>query len=352
MLLGFLVVILRKPKNHVIMKSSAKPILIMVVLAVIVIAVIVLSKNKKGDGTSSTMKELVLIQYNDSPLSELSQEGIIEGFSQIGLNRNVDYKLKVNNAQGDITTLNLMVNDVMNSNPDLLFVTSTPTLQVATKKIKSIPVVFSVVADPVVAGAGTSFTNHASNITGISTMGDYEGMVEKLKLIQPVIKTVGTLFTPGEINSVKNKSQFEEFCTNAGMKLISVPVNSSTDVTDAMLSLIAKQPDIICQIIDNLTSATFSGIAKISKDHKIPLFGFVSDQAQKGAVLVVSRNYKQAGIDAVMLAKQIFDGQDPSEIPFRFVSKTDVYINLDAAEFYNVKLPDVILNDPNVIQVN
>lgn len=333
------------------MKSSARPMLILAVLVVIVFAIILITQ-KKSDSNSAPMKELVLVQYNDSPLSELSQEGIVEGLTQIGLTRDVDYRLKVNNAQGDVTTLNLMINEVMNNRPDLLFVTSTPTLQVAVKKITTIPIVFSVVADPVVAGAGTSFSDHVSNITGISTMGDYKGMVEKLKLMQPAIKTVGTLFTPGEINSVKNKSQFEDFCKDAGFELISVPVNSSTEVTDAMLSLVANQPDVICQIIDNLTSATFSGIAKISKDHKIPLFGFVSDQAEKGAVLVVSRNYKQAGIDAVMLAKLIFNGTEPADIPFRFVSKTDVYINIEAAEYYGIQLPDEILNDPNVIKVN
>ena len=182
-------------------------------------------------------------------------------------------------------------------------------------------------------------------------MGDYDGMVKKLKMIMPDIKTVGTLFSPGEANSVKNMGQFKEFCKEAGLTLITVPVNSSTDVTDATMSLAANKPDVICQIIDNLTSAAFSGIAKIASNQKIPLFGFVSDQAEKGAILVVSRNYKQAGIDAVMLAKKVFDGTSPSDIPFQFVSKTDVYINPAAADFYGVTLPDEIVNSPDVIKV-
>ena len=332
------------------MNNIAKSVLLIVILAIVAIALKMLF-NKNNDQKSTVNKELVLIQYNDSPLSELSQEGIIAGLSQIGLTRDVDYRLKVNNAQGDISTLNLMVSDVQNSRPDLLFVTSTPTLQVAAKKINTIPVVFTVVADPIVAGAGTSFTDHIPNITGISTMGDYEGMVKQLKVVMPNIKTVGTLFTPGETNSVKNMNQFKEFCSHAGLELLTVPVNSSTEITDAALSLIAKNPDVICQIIDNLTSAAFGGIAKIAKENKIPLLGFVSDQAEMGAILVVSRNYKQAGIDAVMLAKKIFDGTSPSEIPFQFVSKTDIYINLTAAKYYGVTLPNELLNDPNVIQV-
>jgi len=46
----------------------------------------------------------------------------------------------------------------------------------AIKKIHDIPLVFSVVADPVLAGAGKSFEYHLPHVTGISTMGDYAGM--------------------------------------------------------------------------------------------------------------------------------------------------------------------------------
>ena len=95
------------------MKSSTKSILLLVLLVAIVAAFILLF-NKKSDDQSRSMKKLVLIQYNDSPLSELSEEGIIEGLSQIGMTRDVDYNLKVNNAQGDISTLNLMIDDVIN----------------------------------------------------------------------------------------------------------------------------------------------------------------------------------------------------------------------------------------------
>jgi ABC-type uncharacterized transport system substrate-binding protein len=333
------------------MKLSSKSILITLVVIAVVVALF-LTVTKKEKAGSPEKKKLVLIQYNDSPLSELSQEGILEGLSQIGLTRGVDFDLKISNAQGDIGTLNLMLDAVTNDRPDLVFVTSTPTLQVAAKKIKNVPVIFTVVADPIVAGVGTSFSDHLPNITGISTLGDYEGMVRWLKIIIPEVKTIGTLYSPGESNSVKNMNELKKYAESAGLKLITVPVNSSTEILDATLALTGNKPDAICQIVDNLTSGAFSGIVKISKDQKIPLFGFVSDQAKKGSIMVVSRNYKQAGIDAVMLAKKVFDGTSPADIPFEFVSKTDVIINTNAAAFYGITLPDELLNTPGVIKID
>lgn len=332
------------------MKPITKLILIVVLLGAIVTALLFTS-NKEEKVVQSSKKKLALIQYNDSPLSELSQEGIIEGLTQIGLTRDVDYDLKISNAQGDIATLNIIVDMVCNEHPDLVFVTSTPTLQVASKKIKDIPLIFTVVADPIVAGVGNSFTDHLPNITGISTLGDYPGMVEKLKQVAPQARTVGTLFSPGESNSVKNMNEMKKYVEAAGLKMITVPINSSAEVADAAMALAGAHPDIICQIIDNITSAAFIGIARVAQNSKIPLFGFVSDQAEKGAVLVVSRNYKQAGIDAVMLAKKVFDGTSPADIPFEFVSKTDVFINTEAAAFYGITLPNELLNSSDVIKV-
>jgi ABC-type uncharacterized transport system substrate-binding protein len=332
------------------MKPFTKTLLFLIIIGAAVV-IFILTINKNDNGVQAHKKKLVLIQYNDSPLSELSQEGILKGLSDIGLTRGVDFDIKINNAQGDIATLNLMVDGIVNDHPDLIFVTSTPTLQVVAKKIKNIPVIFSVVADPIVAGVGTSFTDHLPNITGISTLGDYEGMVRWLKVIMPNIKTIGTLYSPGETNSVKNMSEFKKYAELGGLKLITVPVNSSAEITDAALALAVNHPDAICQIIDNLTSGAFGGIVKVSRNQKIPLFGFVSDQAEKGAILVVSRNYEQAGIDAVMLAKKVFNGISPADIPFEFVSKTDIFINQDASAYYEVTLPDELLNSPDVIKI-
>ncbi|HPR60981.1 MAG TPA: ABC transporter substrate-binding protein [Prolixibacteraceae bacterium] len=327
------------------------PVLSKIVGILFVIAIILVIVSRSNNTDEHNLKKIMLLQYNDSPLSELSKEGIIDGLEAIGYVEGVDFKLKALNAQGDVSTLNIMVDGALNDNPDLIFVTSTPTLQVVARKIKNIPVVFTVIADPVAAGVGSSFSDHMPNITGISTMGDYEGMAKWLKIIMSNIKTVGTIFTPGELNSVKNLDDFKNACTKAGIELLSVPVNSSTDVNDAALSLAGQKPDVICQIIDNLTSGAFSSIAKVATDQNIPLFGFVSDQAKQGAAFVVSRNYYQAGVDAVGLAQKIFDGQLPQNLPFEFVSKTDVIINEKAANYFGVSFPEQVLEYEGLIKV-
>jgi ABC-type uncharacterized transport system substrate-binding protein len=335
---------------RITMKIFLRTFLKVAVVAGMVIIVMV-AVTRCTPKSHKNIMQLALVQYNDSPLSELSRQGIEEGLALTGLRKDSDYVLHLYNAQGDIGVLNLIFDGILNDKPRLVFVTSTPTLQVALKKMKDIPVVFTVVADPIIAGAGNSFKDHLPNVTGISTLGDYEGMIGLIKMILPGTKKIGTLYTPGELNSVKNMNFLKQYAELAGIELMVMPVNSSSETADATLSLIARQPEIFCQIVDNLTSLSVASIIRICREHQIPVFGFVSDQAEKGAVLVLSRDYRQAGLDAARLAKKILDGTNPAEMPFEFVSRTNILINPPVAALYNISIPDELYRRENAIVV-
>lgn len=333
------------------MKNSAANLLKILAVVIITVAVVIIM-NRKSPTSEATVMKLALVQYNDSPLSEMTKEGILKGLSMEGYRKDTDYVINVYNAQGDVSTLNLIFDAVLNDNPRLVFVSSTPTLQVAVRKIKEIPVVFTTVADPIAAGAGSSYEEHLPNVTGISTLGDYGGMVKLVKTIIPGVKSIGTLYSPGEMNSVKNMNCFREQTEAAGIELSTIPVNSSSETADAALSLLARKPEVVCQIVDNLTSLSAATIIRICRDHRVPVFGFVSDQSEKGAILVVSRDYVQAGIDATRLAGKIFKGANPAGIPFEFVSRTEILINTVAAAENNITIPAEILNRENTVVVH
>jgi len=292
---------------------------------------------------------LALIQYNDSPISEQTLEGILAGLSENGLVKDVDFELSVSNAQGDVGTLNSIFDAVRSTKYDLIFVTSTPTLQVAVRKITDTPVVFSTVADPVVAGAGVDFENHLPNFTGISTMGAYSEMADLITQILPGAKLIGTLYSPGESNSVVNRDALGKYAAAKGLTLKSVPVNASSETTDAALSLCSQNINAVVQIVDNLTSASFSSIIKATTKAKLPLFGFVGSQVTNGAIAAVSRDYVQAGKDAVRLAVKIFKGKNPNDIPFEYVSKTNLMINKGAAARVGIEFPAEIFEKADKI---
>ncbi|MBN1925102.1 MAG: ABC transporter substrate-binding protein [Prolixibacteraceae bacterium] len=281
-----------------------------------------------------------LTHYVDSPNSEDAEQGLREELKRNGLIEGKDFIIKVFNAQGDVSTMNSIADAVAAEKWDIVFVTSTPTTQTLVKKIQDMPIVFANVGDPIKAGLGKSFVNHLPHVTGISTMSDFEGLVQLVIESMPGIKTVGTVYTPGEVNSVAYKEKLEEAVKNKGLTLIAVPANTATEVADAALSIANRGIEAFTQISDNLTASCGSSIIKVAYDNRIPYFAFIAKQVEQGAVAAISRDYYNAGADAVLIAIEVLNGKSPGDIPYRYVSKSNVNVNKDAMEYFNVKVPE------------
>lgn len=324
----------------------SRGLLLLALLTAILLVSDLNNRNKKAvsdkDGWSKQKNnqtiDINIVLYNESPVSEDTEKGFIEGLGNLGLKPQKDYTLQVYNGQGDIATLSTIVETVLANPPDLLFTATTPVTQAVSKKVKSIPVFFATVADPVVAGLGKDFKNHLPNLTGISTMSDFEQMIADIKALMPHCKTLGTIFCPVEANSVAYEKYLRKTAGEHGLKLISVPANSTSEVPDAALSLVNNQIDAVCQLSDNLTGSTFAYIIQSANKKGIPYFSFTEHQADKGSVMTIARDYRQAGIDAAMLAKKYMDGTPIADIPIEYVSKTIITINKKQIKKYGLKL--------------
>jgi putative ABC transport system substrate-binding protein len=163
-------------------------------------------------------------------------------------------------------------------------------------------------------------------------------MARTIREVLPHAKRVGTLFTPGEVNSVLARQRFEKPLKGAGLELVSVPVNSSTEVSEAALSL-CQSVDVVCQISDNLSNSSFPAIARACQMAKAPLFTFSPTKVKDGAVLGVGTDFAENGRDAGLLVAEVIRGKDPARIPFRATTKILRSINLDNARHLGVSLP-------------
>lgn len=284
-----------------------------------------------------------LINFTDSLFTEETQKGIQEELPALGLQEGRDYVLKIHSAHNDLALLNTITDAVLGDQPDLILVQSTATLQMAAKKIKTIPIVYTSVGNGVLAGAGTSNTDHLPNITGINTISDFETMVDFLLEIKPGVKSIGTVFSPGEINSVNYRDLFQSTAAKRGISLIAAPASSLTEVEQAASALAARRPEFIVQISDNLTGSAFPAIVSASRKAGIPILGFVASSVEAGAIAAVARDYYDAGKQAVGLAIRIMGGESPASIPFTTIEGFKLVVSPANAAFYGLVLPDAVL---------
>lgn len=282
---------------------------------------------------------LQLIYYNDSPLAEDSIKGIEEGLRKAGLVKGLDYELQKRGAQGDIATMNNLFDAALQEGVDLFLVLSTPGLQIALRKAGQVPVVFTMVANALLTGAGVSDTEHVPTVTGVYTLGAYREMAEALIAYFPSIKSVGTLYSPAESNSAYNKDALEGELKAKGIVLHAVAVASSGELSDAATALCSRKLDAVVQIIDNQTSAGFAALARAAAAAKMPLLSFESSAVRQGAIFAIARDYESAGEEATSKAIQIMKGMSPAMIPFSPPRIATKVVNMNAAAASGFAIP-------------
>ena len=293
---------------------------------------------RRGDPLQRRWK-LYFIEYNQVLDVEESEEGVREGLRESGLVEGRDYDIKVVNAQGEMTTVTALVDAAVTDRADLLVTFSTPTLQAAIQRAHGTPVVFTYVANGLIAGAGRSATDHLPNVTGLSFTPPFDEMLTLVQRWFPHIHRIGTLSVPAESNMVYYLKMLEEAAHKRGFEVVSVPVSSASDVADAATALASKDIDAICQIPGNLTASAFGSIRQAAVRERMPVFAFQSTQARDGATVVLAQDYKDAGRRGGAMAAKIMRGEDPHQIPLEWFSKTRVVLNADAAWTIGLRLP-------------
>jgi len=281
--------------------------------------------------------KLRIVHYSDTEFAERCHEGLIDGIKKAGLTEGTDYDLRVFNAQGDMTTLSSIMTTVKSDRVDLLMVISTPSLQAALRQAgEDTKIVFTGVGDAVKAGAGKSETDHLPNVTGITTRSPFDGMAKLIKETIPQVKKVGTLFTPAEINSVLYRDWFKQELEKLGIGLVSIPVTSSADLTQATSELCRQDIQLVCQIVDNMTRPGFALIARKAAESNLPVYVFDSDQMREGGVVCLARDYYDAGLEAAEKAVRVLRGENPANIPFSNTQSEKLIYNPELSKKHNL----------------
>ena len=287
--------------------------------------------------------KLRLLFYNNSPDAEEAAAGVKDGLQKAGLVAGRDFQLNEQNAQGDIATLTALVDAAISEPVDLILTVSTPTLQTAANRSRNIPVVFTMVANPFIAGIGKSDDSHPPLVTGAYGAGDAAGVLRLVRELMPGVKKVGTFYSPTEVNAVYSHDVLVAAAKEQGVELASVGVNSTSEVPDAVQSLCSQSIDALIVTNSNLAAAAFPSVIQVTRRARVPAFGSMSGMSPQGAVLVYSRDFHDMGEMSAALAARIMRGESAAKLPYHPMQTSRLHINLDAAREYGITVPESML---------
>lgn len=262
--------------------------------------------------------KLVLIRYNEAADADSGEKAIRAGLKNSGMIDGTDYTLKVFSAQNDMSTLINLVDAAVTDKADIIIPLQSQSLQPAVQRAPKTPIVFHLVSDPFLLGVAKTDTDHLPMVTGayIKTQPEeFEAVVAQVKFLVSGAKKIGTLYVPGEVISNEQKNLLIETAKKFKVQVNAVPVDTVSDLTNAVQALVSQNPDAIVMIEGSIPNGSFAAVVSQATRARIPIFGFTAYQARNGAVYCLVPDAGRGGRAAGEMIARIMKGDSPASIP-------------------------------------
>lgn len=290
--------------------------------------------------TPKSLRELVITQIVEHATLDQVRISMLDYLASIGYVDGVNIKIVYHNAQGNTVNAAQIAKHIISSHPAAVVAISTPSAQsiLAARDQAEIPIVFTAVTDPLKANLVENLNSPGIGVSGVTDKLDAKQQILMIKKFVPNLKTLGTIFNPGEINSVQSYQDLLHAAREYGIELIDANAINIKDVSTAAQSLVGRV-DAIYVPNDNVAVSAMPYIVQVGITSKIPVFAGDTGSVQNGAIAAMSYSPAEIGRATGKIVAQYLDHGYGEEIPVVYDLKPELSVNTSSAEKMGVKIP-------------
>lgn len=245
------------------------------------------------------------------------------------------------NAQGSLPISKQIAQYLVEASPQVVVGVSTASAQALKASLRgsNIPLVFTCVTDPVKAGLIPDLKTPPPGVTGVVDTPPLNAQLLLIQKLLPSLKTLGILYTPGEINSVTVLENLRNLCQQHGIALMEQPVLKSSEISASARALM-PQVQAVYVPQDNAIVAAMSSLIRVSYELKIPVFASDPGSVTQGALAAVCYSYYDIGMETGRKILEILKGKKPESLKIEPPQAFKYYINDQSAEKLGLKIPE------------
>lgn len=258
--------------------------------------------------------QIALITLLENPTLEQAADGVLKGLQESGLKNLTDFNIKKFSAQGEISQLTSIMDAVQREQPDLIVTITTPAMMAAFKRIKEIPVVFTVASDPVKLKVFQSAP--PANICGVHDNPPVEEVLLMAMKYDRQLKAVGIIYDAAQMNAVLSVEKLRAAGKKHQVRIEEATASTVSDLPMATQSVIQRGARAIILSADNLASTGFSSILRAASASNVPIFATEPELVARGATGAYGDSFFEWGKQSGKIAAKVLAGASPSDIGF------------------------------------
>ena len=267
---------------------------------------------------------------------ELRQLGYVEG-------KNLAFESRY--AQGKLERLPALADELVRLKVDVLVTPATPGALALKNATKTIPIVFTSVADPVASGLIDSLARPGGNITGFTEISEVLAgkRLELIKETVPKLSRVAVLWNPQNPSNAQQWKESQLPARALGLQLHSMEVSSADKYESAFKDAIKARSAALAVAQDSLAQQNLKLIADLAIKNRLPAIYSREDFVDRGGLMSYGTDRVEPYRRAAWMIDKILKGTKPAEIPVEQPMKFELAMNFKTAVALGLKIPLIVL---------
>jgi putative ABC transport system substrate-binding protein len=281
----------------------------------------------------------------DDPNNQARVAAFEQALQQLGWiqGRNVwiDYRF----SRGDAVTSRKQAEELVALAPDVIVSGGSFSTGTLLQVTHTVPVVFTIVPDPVGSGFVDSLSQPGGNATGFMQFeyGLSGKWLELLKEIAPSLKRAIVLWDPAITAGIGQFAIIQSVATSAGVDIRPVNERDAGEI-ERTITAFARAPN-------GGLIATASALSTVHRDliitlaarHKLPAVYFERHFVAAGGLISYGANFVDQFRRAATYVDRILKGEKPADLPVQAPTKYELIVNLKTAKALGLTIPPSVL---------
>ncbi|HUI17464.1 MAG TPA: ABC transporter substrate-binding protein [Alphaproteobacteria bacterium] len=287
----------------------------------------------------------------DDPLGRALVIAFEQGLEKLGwtIGRNVriDYRWGIDDAQ----KAQAATADLLAAAPDVIMANTSRSVATLRQATRTVPVVFTMIYEPVAQGFVRSLAHPGANITGFTmpeaTMG--AKWLELLKEIAPQIKRVAFLSNPENPGPLQYLRSVESAAPNFAVEAVMAPVHGPAEIETTMAMLARAPGGGLISPPDGFLANYANVIVELAARYRLPAIYGIRDFATDGGLVSYGINPDNQMQEAAGYVDRILRGEKPGDLPVQQPAKFELVINLKTAKALGLTVPPLLLGSADEV---
>jgi ABC-type uncharacterized transport system substrate-binding protein len=277
-----------------------------------------------------------------APVEAAFREGLKEAGYLEGHNVHIAFRW----AEGQFDQLPALADELVRRQVAVMVTTGGGSSALAAKgATTTIPIVFVVGFDPVVAGLVPSLHRPAGNVTGMTLLSPVlsQKRVELLREFAPSIAAIAMLVNPLSPDGVPEIADIQAAAQALGIDVKTFNAGTSSELYEALVAISELRPAALLIVSDPFFLVRRQEIVAMAGRIRVPVIYPFREFAVSGGLVSYGANIPHAYHQAGIYTGRILKGAKPLDLPVMQPTKYELVINLKAAKALGLEIPATLL---------